>query len=109
MRTRAAGGPSTEDIYTGLMSGVRQIQVASNSGVFTVEFDPDFRGSRRYNDKAKRMVERYGSILESVGSNQLYDRTSPASARPAAPSGDRDVPDQDEADRTTTASSSASA
>ena len=56
MRTRAAGGPTTEDIYTGLLTGARQVQVVSNSGVFTVEFDPDLRGGRRYTDKAARMV-----------------------------------------------------
>ena len=72
VRTRAAGGPSTEDLYTGLMTGARQIQVVSNSGVFTVEFDPDLRGGRRFNDKVKRMVSRYGEMLETIAGGTLY-------------------------------------
>lgn len=72
VRTRAAGGPSTEDLYTGLMSGARQVQVVSNSGVFTFEFDPDLRGGRRYSDKAKRMVQRYGELLDAIASGKLY-------------------------------------
>ena len=74
VRTRANGGPTTEDIYTGLMTGARQIQVVSNSGVFTVEFDPDLRGGRRFSDKAKRMVERYGSMLEAIAGKTLYQQ-----------------------------------
>lgn len=72
VRTRAAGGPSTEDLYTGLLAGARQIQVVSNSGVFTLEFDPDLRGGRRYSDKAKRMVQRYGELLDAIASQKLY-------------------------------------
>src|SRR4029077_5663097 len=41
VRTRAAGGLTSEDLYTGLLTGARQVQVVSNSGVFTLEFDPD--------------------------------------------------------------------
>lgn len=66
VRTRAAGGPTTEDIYTGLLTGARQVSVVSNSGVFTLEFDPDLRGGRRYSDKAHAMVTRYGKLLEAV-------------------------------------------
>lgn len=73
IRTRATGGLTTEDIYTGLLTGARQIQVVSNSGVFTMEFDPDFRGARRYNDKAHRMIERYGSILETIQGKQVFE------------------------------------
>ena len=72
VRTRAHGGPTTEDIYTGLLSGARQIQVVSNSGVFTVEFDPDLRGGRRYSDKAARMINRYGKILETIVGGKVY-------------------------------------
>lgn len=75
VRTRAVGGPTTEDIYTGLMTGTRQLQVVSNSGVFTLEFDPTLRGSRRYGDKARRMVERYQQMLEAIAKpdHQLYE------------------------------------
>lgn len=71
VRTRAAGGPTTEDIYTGLLSGARQMQVVSNSGVFTMEFDPDLRGGRRYSDKAAQMVGRYQHLLDAVDSRTL--------------------------------------
>ena len=71
VRTRAWGGPTSEDIYTGLMSGARAITVVSNSGTFTMEFDDKFRGGRRYNQKAKRMVDRYEHLLDAVQSNQV--------------------------------------
>lgn len=73
VRTRAAGGPTTEDIYTGLLAGARQVQVVSNSGVYTVEFDPDVRGGRRYSDKALRMIQRYGHLLEAIEGGKLYE------------------------------------
>ena len=71
IRTRSVGGPTTEDIYTGLVMGARRLQVESRSGTFVVEFEPDFRGGRRYNDKARRMVKRYGEILDAVQSEQV--------------------------------------
>lgn len=66
IRTRAIGGLTTEDIYTGLVSGARRVTVISRSGVFTMEFDDNFRGNRRYSDKAARMVHRYGALLDAV-------------------------------------------
>lgn len=71
IRTRTFGGPTTEDIYTGLISGARSITVVSHSGVYTVEFDKSFKGGRRYNDKAARMVGRYAQLLDAVGSGQV--------------------------------------
>lgn len=76
-RTRAAGGPTTEDLYTGLMTGARQLQVISNSGVFTVELDPDLRGGRRYSDKARQMIGRYGKILDTIQNSELYTQDVP--------------------------------
>ena len=66
VRTRASGGPTIEDFYTALVTGARQFQVVSNSGVFTVELDPDLRGARRFNDKVARMTQRYGEMLETL-------------------------------------------
>jgi len=66
VRTRTTGGLTTEDIYTGLVSGARQVTVVSNSGVFTVNFADDFRGVRRYNDKAASMVDRYAKTLDTL-------------------------------------------
>ena len=71
IRTRTWGGPTTEDIYTGLVSGARAVTVVSHNGVYTIEFDKSFRGSRRYNDKAARMVKRYGQILDAVQSRNV--------------------------------------
>ena len=71
VRTRAVGGLTTEDVYAGLVSGARAVTVVSNSGVYTMEFDPTFRGGRRFNDKAVRMVNRYGMLLDSVKSETI--------------------------------------
>lgn len=71
VRTRTFGGPTTEDIYTGLVGNARALTVVSHSGVYTVEFDDTFRGSRRYNDKAARMVTRYGQLLDAVKNGEV--------------------------------------
>lgn len=71
IRTRSVGGPTSEDIYTGLMTGAKAITVASRSGTFEIEFQDDFVGGRRYNDKAKRMVDRYEKLLDAVESGQV--------------------------------------
>lgn len=71
IRTRSVGGPTSEDIYTGLVMGARRVEVISRSGRFVVEFDDDFRGGRRYNDKARRMTRRYEQLLDAVQSEQV--------------------------------------
>lgn len=71
VRTRSQGGLTTEDIYTGLVSGARSVTVVSRSGIFTANFDDAFRGSRRYNDKAAGMVGRYAKTLDAVQSKQV--------------------------------------
>jgi hypothetical protein len=71
IRTRTYGGPSTEDVYAGMVGGARAMTVVSRSGVFTVEFDDTFRGSRRYNDNAARMVKRYGLLLDAVKNGSI--------------------------------------
>lgn len=81
VRTRSRGGLSTEDIYTGLVSGAREVTVVSNSGTFTIEFSPDFRGVRRYNDKAAQMVERYAKTLDAIKSGQVERDKIDASTR----------------------------
>ena len=74
IRTRSVGGLTSEDIYTGLISGARQVTVTSRSGTYTMTFEPDFRGGRRHNDKARRMTRRYEQLLDAVQSEQV-DRT----------------------------------
>ena len=71
VRNRSVGGLTSEDIYTGLISGARRVTVVSRSGTFTMEFQPDFRGGRRHNDKARRMTRRYEHILDAVQSEQV--------------------------------------
>jgi hypothetical protein len=71
VRNRTKGGLTTEDIYTGLVSGARQATVVSNSGVFTITFADDFRGVRRYNDKAATMVDRYAKTLDAIKEGQI--------------------------------------
>jgi SpoVK/Ycf46/Vps4 family AAA+-type ATPase len=71
IRTRAFGGITTEDVTAGLISGARSVTVVSHSGVFTMEFDPSFTGSKRYNDKAARMAKRYGQLLDAVKSKEV--------------------------------------
>ena len=71
IRSRSVGGPTSEDIYTGLMMGAQRVTVVSRSGTFTVEFADDFRGKRRYNDKAMRMTRRYEKLLDAVQSETV--------------------------------------
>jgi hypothetical protein len=71
VRTRTSGGLTDEDIYTALMTGARRATVVSNSGVYSVEFDPDLRGGRRYSDKARQMVDRYSRLVAAIGSEEL--------------------------------------
>jgi hypothetical protein len=71
VRTRSKGGLTTEDIYTGLVSGARRVTVVSNSGVFTVNFSDDLRGARRYSDKAAQMVDRYAKTLDAIKNGQI--------------------------------------
>jgi len=77
VRTRSVGGLTSEDIYTGLISGARRVTVVSRSGTFTMEFQPDFRGGRRHNDKARRMTRRYEHILDAVQSEQVERQDIP--------------------------------
>jgi hypothetical protein len=77
VRNRSVGGLTAEDVYTGLISGARRVTVVSRSGTFTMEFQPDFRGGRRHNDKARRMTRRYEQILDAVQSEQVERQDVP--------------------------------
>lgn len=83
IRTRTTGGLTTEDIYTGLMTGARRVTVVSHSGVYSVEFDPELRGARRNNDKALRMTKRYGELLDAVQSGTVERQGLPPEAQRA--------------------------
>lgn len=71
VRTRAFGGPTTEDIYTGLMANLDSMTVVSNSGTYSITFDESFKGGRRFNDKALRMKKRYGELVDAVQSRKV--------------------------------------
>jgi hypothetical protein len=83
VRRRSVGGLTTEDIYTGLMAGAKQVTVVSRSGVFTMTFEEDFKGGRRYNDKALRMTKRYAQLLDAVQSEQVDNAKIPEEMRHA--------------------------
>ena len=72
VRTRVAGGLTGEDIYASVQSGARMATVVSSSGVYSLEFDPAFRGARSSSDKARQMYGRYLKILDAVESSGLY-------------------------------------
>lgn len=72
VRTRQQGGLTGEDIYAAVTTGARHVQVVSPSGVFTLEFAPDFRGARGNSDKARGMYDRYLKILDAVSASNLY-------------------------------------
>lgn len=71
IRSRSVGGPTSEDIYTGLLAGAKRVTVVSRSGTFVIDFEDDFKGKRRYNDKAHRMVRRYEKLLDTVQSEEV--------------------------------------
>ena len=72
VRTRVQGGLTAEDIYASVALGSRMSTVVSSSGVFSIEFDPNFRGARANSDKARQMYDRYVKILDAVDGSGLY-------------------------------------
>jgi hypothetical protein len=77
VRTRQQGGLTGEDIYTAARSGARMSTVVSSSGVFSLEFDPNFRGGRANTDRARQMYDRYLKILDAVENSRLYIQDIP--------------------------------
>jgi hypothetical protein len=77
IRTRVAGGLTGEDIYASVQSGARMATVVSSSGVYSIEFDPNFRGARGNSDKARSMYTRYLKILDAVEKSGLYSKDIP--------------------------------
>lgn len=70
VRTRQQGGLTGEDIYTAIRTGTRMATVVSSSGVYSVEFDPNFRGARANSDKARSMYDRYLKILDAIDNDK---------------------------------------
>lgn len=71
-RTRVAGGPTGEDLYASIKGGARMATVVSGSGVYSIEFDPNFRGGRAMSDRAQSMYQRYLKILDAVDQSGMY-------------------------------------
>lgn len=83
VRTRQQGGLTGEDIYAAIFHGARSATVASASGVFRIEFAPDFRGARANSDKAFSMYNRYLEILGAIQNSDMYLRDVDPSAEAA--------------------------
>lgn len=74
VRTRQLGGMTTDDIRTLLTTNARAGTVVSASGVFDLEFDPDFRNQKRLSERALGMVDTYERILDQLAAEQIYAR-----------------------------------
>lgn len=72
VRTRVQGGLTGEDIAAAVNGGARMVTVVSSSGVHSIEFDPNLRGTRAGSDKARAMSRRYLQILDAVENSGLY-------------------------------------
>ena len=98
VRTRVAGGLTGEDIYASIQTGARMATVVSTSGVFSVEFDPAFRGARGNSDKAHQMYTRYLKILDAVKNSDMYIQDIPVEEKNKAADRARlvtaDIPDK---------------
>lgn len=81
LRTRTAGGLTSEDIYAGLMSGAKRMTVLSNSGEFTLEFADDLRGARRHGSIARTMTDRYKRTLDTIQNDKLTRGEVPADVK----------------------------
>ena len=81
VRTRQQGGLTAEDVYTAVRAGARMVTVVSSSGVYSLEFDPSFRGGRANSDKAHGMYEAYVRILDAVDGSGLYTKPLPPAQR----------------------------
>lgn len=77
VRTRVDGGLTGEDVFAAVFSGARSATVASSSGVFRLEFSPDFRGARSMSDRAGSMYDSYLEILNAIDEGDLYSKTLP--------------------------------
>ena len=89
VRTRVAGGLTGEDIYASVQGGARMATVVSSSGVFSIEFDPSFRGARGNSDKARSMYTRYLKILDAVENSNLYLQDLPPAEKSKIAAGAR--------------------
>lgn len=78
VRTRNSGGISPDDVRTLLISGGRAGMVVSPAGVFDLEFDPRFRGTKRFSDKALQMIDTYTRILDQLAAKNIYAKDLPA-------------------------------
>lgn len=107
VRTRQEGGLTGEDIYASVMHGARSATVASASGVYRLEFAPDFRGARGNSDKAFAMYDRYLKILDTLRQEKVYqldlDSATKATIREGVRRANPNITDKQELARLTEA------
>jgi hypothetical protein len=72
VRSRAYGGPTTEDVSLAMRSGARRISTISRHGVYTIEFDPR-ANTKRYGYTPRQVVHRYGRLLDAIESGKVKD------------------------------------
>jgi hypothetical protein len=74
VRTRAYGGPTTEDMHLAVMGGANRITTVSKNGIFTVEFfERTGAKKNRFGPVQTRMVNRYGRTLDAVKAGNVPD------------------------------------
>lgn len=83
VRSRAYGGPTTEDIALANMTGATGFNVISRSGIYRVNFTPrtNKSGTKKIGAWAKNtagdantvMVDRYGRLLDAIKAGRITD------------------------------------
>lgn len=85
-RSRAYGGPTTEDFSLASRTGAKSFETVSRNGIFRVEFTPRTNKSGRKigqwaldtaNDANTAMVNRYGRILDAIKHGNVNDPANP--------------------------------
>lgn len=72
VRSRAYGGPTTEDISLGLRSGASRISTVSRHGIYTIQFDPR-ANTKRWGYTPRQVTNRYGRLLEAINAGKVND------------------------------------
>lgn len=72
VRSRAYGGPTTEDISLGMRSGASRISTISRHGIYTVQFDPR-ANTKRYGYTPRQVVNKYARLLDAIQSGKVTD------------------------------------
>lgn len=71
VRTRSVGGPTSEDVYTALMTGAKRVTVVSRSGVFSFEINQDQLSQPGAFDRAEGALVGAGAGAALMGASRL--------------------------------------